>query len=72
MTLEQVKYAPKLYANLFSVTQVLLQDWKLRNDKLVMHIEKDGRVIKFDHILRMKSIQEQYLSDHVCFSDKVC
>ena len=31
VTLEQVKYAPKLYANLFSVTQVLLQ---IRNSEM--------------------------------------
>ena len=51
VTLDKVKYAPRLSANLFSITRALLQGWRLKNDGLVIEIEKDGRIVKFDHIL---------------------
>ena len=49
--LEQVNYAPRLCANLFSVTRALLQDRKPGNEKLVMTLEKNGKMIIFDHFL---------------------
>ena len=49
---EDVMFVPDLWVNLFSVGKALKHGWKLGSEKETMMIEKNGKIIRFDKILK--------------------
>jgi gag-polypeptide of LTR copia-type/Zinc knuckle len=49
------KYVPKLWINLFSVTSALCRGWNLSNNGIIMSITKNGYSLVFDQVLPTSS-----------------
>ena len=53
--LVNVKYAPKLWCNLFSIVSAISQGWNIGNQNKVITLSKNGRTIKFDNLIHTKA-----------------
>ena len=47
--LEGFKVVPGLWVNLFSITKAIKSGWNIGNKGTIIHMEKDGKRIYFDH-----------------------
>jgi len=47
--LDDYKFVPDLWVNLFSITKALRNKWNIGNEEEVIVLEKNGKKIKFDH-----------------------
>jgi hypothetical protein len=48
--INDVKYVPKLWVNLFSITSTLCCGWNLSNEGIIMSINKQGELLIFDQV----------------------
>ena len=55
ITLENVKYVPELWVNLFSITQALKKGMKIANDGIKIQLRKGDFMMEFDLIIATKT-----------------
>jgi hypothetical protein len=53
--LQDVKYVPELWVNLFSINKALKNGFKIGNDGIVIHLTKGNTTLSFDRILNTKN-----------------
>ena len=55
VVLQDVKYVPELWVNLFSINKALKDGFKIGNDGIVIHLTKGSTTLSFDRILNTKN-----------------
>ena len=51
VVLEDYKYVPDLWVNLFAITKCLKNDWNIGNEGLVLHLTKGASTLRFDRVI---------------------
>ena len=52
VTLTEVKYAPELWVNLFSIGQTLSNGFQISNDGIIIHLTKGTTLLTFDKVIQ--------------------
>ena len=52
IVLEDYKYVPDLWVNLFAVTKCLRNGWKISNDGIKLYLRKGQSEVKFDKAIK--------------------
>jgi hypothetical protein len=54
VVLQGVKYLPKLWVNLFSISKALKRGFMIGNDGIIMHLTKGNTILSFNNILNLE------------------
>ena len=55
VVLQDVKYVPELWVNLFSINKALKNGFKIGNEGIIIHLTKGNATLTFDRILNTKN-----------------
>ena len=55
VVLQEVKFVPELWVNLFSINKALKNGFKIGNDDIIIHLSKGSTTLSFDRVLKTKN-----------------
>ena len=55
IVLQEVKFVPELWVNLFSMNKALKNGFKIGNDDIIIHLSKGSTTLSFDRVLKTKN-----------------
>jgi hypothetical protein len=53
--LQEVKFVPELWVNLFSINKVLKNGCKIGNEDIIIHLSRGSTTLPFDRVLKTKN-----------------